>query len=335
MVRGATRSQGVSGRAILRVCPSAGRNRPSVLTAILYGAGSDELATYPDYNFSVTQQPRTRCPTPERGLGGTIHVTVSQPRGRRSLLSGRSPRELKRWWTVIWPRPVCRTRAAEGPDRARMPAMSIPARSPPVPMPPWRRRARAITRVVLLGPAHRVPVRGLAASSADRSTRRSARSIWTARRSTSALTLPQVRLMDEAHAQEHSLEVQLPFLQEVLDRFTPGALRGRRRPPGRGRRGARSALGRSRDPDRHQLGPQPLSRLRHRPTIDTATSAAIEALRPQDIGYDQACGRIPVNGLLELARRRGMQARTLDLRNSGDTAGPRDQVVGYGAYVFH
>jgi AmmeMemoRadiSam system protein B len=69
--------------------------------------------------------------------------------------------------------------------------------------------------------------------------------------------------------------------------------------------------------------------------LDTATSAAIEALNPQDIQYEQACGRIPVNGLLELARRRGLHARTLDLRNSGDTAGPRDQVVGYGAYVFH
>jgi len=69
--------------------------------------------------------------------------------------------------------------------------------------------------------------------------------------------------------------------------------------------------------------------------LDAATTAAIEALRPQDIGYDQACGRIPVAGLLELARRRGLEARTLDLRNSGDTAGSRDQVVGYGAYVFH
>jgi AmmeMemoRadiSam system protein B len=68
--------------------------------------------------------------------------------------------------------------------------------------------------------------------------------------------------------------------------------------------------------------------------LDRATSEAIEALRPQDIGSDQACGRNPVNGLLHVARARGLQAHTIDLRNSGDTAGARDQVVGYGAYVF-
>jgi AmmeMemoRadiSam system protein B len=68
--------------------------------------------------------------------------------------------------------------------------------------------------------------------------------------------------------------------------------------------------------------------------LDSATSQAIEALRYEDIGYDHACGRIPVSGLLYVARKRGMQAKTVDLRNSGDTAGSRDQVVGYGAYVF-
>ena len=68
--------------------------------------------------------------------------------------------------------------------------------------------------------------------------------------------------------------------------------------------------------------------------LDSATSRAIEQLRPQDIGYEQACGRIPINGLLHVARKRGMKAKTVDLRSSGDTAGPRDQVVGYGAYVF-
>jgi len=69
--------------------------------------------------------------------------------------------------------------------------------------------------------------------------------------------------------------------------------------------------------------------------MDKATSMAIEALSPESIGYDQACGRTPVCGLLLAARKRGMHAKTIDLRNSGDTAGPRDQVVGYGAYVLH
>jgi AmmeMemoRadiSam system protein B len=67
--------------------------------------------------------------------------------------------------------------------------------------------------------------------------------------------------------------------------------------------------------------------------LDAATSRHIEELRYEDIGYDDACGRDPVSGLLCYARRHGLKARTLDLRNSGDTAGSRDQVVGYGAYV--
>jgi AmmeMemoRadiSam system protein B len=69
--------------------------------------------------------------------------------------------------------------------------------------------------------------------------------------------------------------------------------------------------------------------------MDKLTSQAIENLRPEDIHYEQACGRIPLSGLLHVARARGMHAQTVDLRNSGDTAGPRDQVVGYGAYVFN
>jgi AmmeMemoRadiSam system protein B len=68
--------------------------------------------------------------------------------------------------------------------------------------------------------------------------------------------------------------------------------------------------------------------------MDRATSDAIEALSPEKIGYEGACGRNPVSGLLLLAKNKHLHAKTVDLRNSGDTAGPRDQVVGYGAYLF-
>ena len=68
--------------------------------------------------------------------------------------------------------------------------------------------------------------------------------------------------------------------------------------------------------------------------MDAETSRSIEALEPEGLGSESACGRVPVRGLLLAARRHGLQARTLDLRSSGDTAGSRDQVVGYGAYVF-
>ena len=67
--------------------------------------------------------------------------------------------------------------------------------------------------------------------------------------------------------------------------------------------------------------------------MDRATSAAIEAMTPERIAHDDACGRLPIAGLLRAAGRHGLHAEAIDLRNSGDTAGPRDSVVGYGAYV--
>jgi AmmeMemoRadiSam system protein B len=66
--------------------------------------------------------------------------------------------------------------------------------------------------------------------------------------------------------------------------------------------------------------------------LDAATTRAIETFDPAGLGRESACGRVPVGGLLLAAGRRGLRTRTLDLRNSGDTAGSRDQVVGYGAY---
>jgi len=68
--------------------------------------------------------------------------------------------------------------------------------------------------------------------------------------------------------------------------------------------------------------------------MDADATRAIETLSPADLQHDHACGRLGVGGLLMLAKQRGWKAVTLDLRNSGDTAGPRDQVVGYGAYAF-
>jgi AmmeMemoRadiSam system protein B len=68
--------------------------------------------------------------------------------------------------------------------------------------------------------------------------------------------------------------------------------------------------------------------------MDEATSRAIVALDPAAIGQEQACGRIPIQGLLQVAGQHGLCAHTVDWRNSGDTAGPRDRVVGYGAYIF-
>ena len=69
-------------------------------------------------------------------------------------------------------------------------------------------------------------------------------------------------------------------------------------------------------------------------SFEEGGAQAIVTLHPESIGYEDACGRIPVQGLLTLAKRQQLQGELIDLRNSGDTAGPRDQVVGYGAYAF-
>jgi AmmeMemoRadiSam system protein B len=191
-----------------------------------------------------------------------------------------------------------------------------------------------VRRVVLIGPSHRVPFRGLALPEADGFATPLGTVPVDREAAGRILALPQVSVLDEAHVGEHSLEVHLPFLQTVLDNFSLVPLVA-------GDAGAEDV---AEVIEALWTGPETLvvvsSDLSHYHDYDTArrmdaeTSAAIEALDAGRIGHDQACGRVPVGGLLTLARRRGLQAQTIDLRNSGDTAGPRDQVVGYGAYVF-
>lgn len=192
-----------------------------------------------------------------------------------------------------------------------------------------------IRTVVLLGPAHRVPFRGLAVSSADYFRTPLGDIELDQDAIQRIMQLPQVSVLDEAHAMEHSLEVHLPFLQMVLDDFKliPFVV---------GDANAAEV-----DEVLEQLwgGPETLivisSDLSHyhdyltAQTMDQRTSKAIEGLHPEQIHFDDACGRNPVTGLLLAAKKHGLHATTVDLRNSGDTAGPRDQVVGYGAYVFN
>jgi hypothetical protein len=140
--------------------------------------------------------------------------------------------------------------------------------------------------------------------------------------------------MEEAHRLEHSLEVQLPFLQCTLGDFLLVPLVvGDATPQDVSEVLERLWTG----PDTLVVVSSDLSHYHDYDTarrLDSATSRSIESLDYQAIRYDAACGRNPVNGLLAYARNHGLAARTLDLRNSGDTAGPRDQVVGYGTYVF-
>ncbi|MBS1188996.1 MAG: hypothetical protein H6R10_788 [Rhodocyclaceae bacterium] len=196
---------------------------------------------------------------------------------------------------------------------------------------PWR---DAIRRVVLLGPTHRVPVRGLAASSAEFF----ATPLGQVRLDRAALEaladLPQVVVSDPVHAWEHSLEVHLPFLQTVLGDFSLLPL----------------AVGHATPEevaeviDRLWGGPETLfvvsSDLSHylayasaRQT-DRATCERILQLDPA-IDPHQACGAYPINGLLLAARRHGLQPEMIHLCNSGDTAGDKERVVGYAAFAFY
>jgi len=195
--------------------------------------------------------------------------------------------------------------------------------------------ADTIERVLLFGPSHRVPLRGLAVPAA-RSFETPLGSVAIDRENVErAAALPSVTIDDVPHAMEHSLEVQLPFLQSVLAdfRLTPFVV------------GDATAEEVAELMDLLWGGPETLivvsSDLSHyydyatARRLDRATSRAIEALDPDGIGRESACGRVPLTGLLVAGRRRGLRVRSLDVRSSGDTAGSRDQVVGYGAYAFY
>jgi hypothetical protein len=191
-----------------------------------------------------------------------------------------------------------------------------------------------VSRVVLLGPVHRVPVRGLAAPGAD-AFATPLGNVPVDREALRAVQdLPQVVTSDAAHALEHSLEVQLPFLQKVLGAFAlvPFAV------------GTASVQEVAAVLERLWGGPETLvvvsTDLSHYHPYDEARridGATLERVRgfATDIDHEEACGATPLNGLLALAKRRQMSVQLLAACNSGDTAGGKGQVVGYGAFALH
>jgi AmmeMemoRadiSam system protein B/AmmeMemoRadiSam system protein A len=193
--------------------------------------------------------------------------------------------------------------------------------------------AGRIRRVVLLGPVHRVAVRGLALPSVDRFDTPLGSIEIDCDAVDRLRGLPQVVISDRAHAAEHSLEVQLPFLQQVLGRFALAPLAVGEATPDE----VATVLSRLWGGDEtlivvssdlsHYL-PYETARAADRATVDTMLALGV-------LDHEQACGATPVNGLLALARQRGMRAELLDLRNSGDTAGDRSRVVGYAAVALY
>jgi hypothetical protein len=190
-------------------------------------------------------------------------------------------------------------------------------------------------RVVLLGPAHRVAFRGLAApSSSVFMTPLGAVAIDRAAIE-QLVALPQVHMLDEAHRLEHSLEVQLPFLQQVLGDFSLVPLVVGSVAQGEVAAVLRQLWG---GDETLIVVSSDLSRYHAYDTarrLDAATTDAIEHFDGASIGPEGACGYHGVRGLLQVAAEKGLRELTLDVRNSGDTAGPRDQVVGYGSYLFY
>ena len=189
------------------------------------------------------------------------------------------------------------------------------------------------TRVVLLGPAHRVAVRGLAVPVARAFVTPLGMVAIDPDAVARVLTLPQVVESDSAHAHEHSLEVQLPFLQTVLGDFSLVPFVVGSATPGE----VAAVI------DLLWGGPETLivvsSDLSHfLPYADACrddrrTADSILALA-SEIAHDQACGATVINGFIQSARRRGLRPELLDLCNSGDTAGDRARVVGYAAFAF-
>jgi AmmeMemoRadiSam system protein B len=198
----------------------------------------------------------------------------------------------------------------------------------------FERDQETIKRIVLLGPSHRVSFEGIAVGQAEAFSTPLGMVSVDKEAIDQIRTLPQVRFFEPAHQHEHSLEVELPFLQAILCEFTIVPL----------------VVGQATDPEVCEVIEKlwggretrivvssDLSHYHDYKTarqIDQETARSIEECGGDKIGSSQACGYLPIRGLLRSARHHALEAQTLDLRNSGDTAGPRDCVVGYGAFVF-
>ena len=191
-----------------------------------------------------------------------------------------------------------------------------------------------VTRVVMLGPVHRVPVRGLAAPAADQFETPLGRVPIDAEALQAVAGLPQVVTSAPAHALEHSLEVQLPFLQSVLGQFTlaPFAV---------GNAGVAEV---AEVIERLWGGEETIvilsTDLSHYHRYDEAKRIDASTIRrisgfATDLNHEEACGATPLNGLLHVAAAKGLSIKGLAACNSGDTAGDRERVVGYSAFALY
>ncbi len=193
-----------------------------------------------------------------------------------------------------------------------------------------------IRRVVLLGPAHRVRVQGVAMSGADNFlTPLGQIPLDTAMIRQSVSRFPFVSINNDSHREEHSLETQLPFIQRCLGNVSLVPFLIGDATPEQVAQCLEFLWG---NDDTLILVSSDLSHFLpydEARRIDRFTSRAIVNLSPDPITSRHACGQVGIRALLQIAKNRNLGVRQLDQRNSGDTAGPRDQVVGYGGYGFY
>lgn len=210
--------------------------------------------------------------------------------------------------------------------------------SGPVAATAYRRLAKArrmVRRVVLLGPSHRFSFDGLALPEAKAFATPLGEVPVDADAAATLAPLPSVHVLPAAHAEEYSLEVQVPFLQYLLADFHLVPLAVGQADPESVAAVLEALWG---GPETLIVVSTDLSRFldydngRRR---DARTADRIEALGFESLRNEDACGRAPLRGLLLAARRRSMEVERLALCSSGDTAGTRDSVVGYGAFVVH
>ena len=194
--------------------------------------------------------------------------------------------------------------------------------------------ANSINRVVIMGPCHRIGISGIALPSSQAFDTPIGRIPLDIEAISKIVPLHQVNIFDDTHKEDHAIEVHLPFLQVILKNFSIVPM----------------IVGQSSINEVAEVlqtlwgGDETLilvsSDLSHylpydeAQKIDNITCKAIEQLDPTALGEEQACGRNSIKGLMMVAREKGLSAVTVDLRNSGDTAGNKDSVVGYGSWVL-
>ena len=193
--------------------------------------------------------------------------------------------------------------------------------------------ANVIKRVVLIGPSHHVGFQGIALSQVEAYTTPLGVVNLDKDANQRLLKLPFVGISEPAHVHDHCLEVQLPFLQTVLNKFDlvpiiTGVASAEQ---------VAAALAEIwGDEETLVVVSSDLSHYlsySQAQQKDKITSELIENLHYQEIGTDAACGAVPISGLLKLLEIKSLTIKSIDLRNSGDTSGNKQRVVGYGAYV--